>query len=261
MIQFTSDQLTAWAMLFFWPFVRILAFVAAAPIFGENSLPRMVKIGIAAVLAFLIAPVVPAIPAVSPVSYAGVWLAIQQIVIGVAIGFVMKVVFAAVQAAGDFVGLQMGLGFASFYSAAMGANAMVLSQLLNTFALLFFLAFNGHLIMIHVLADTFQTLPIGAGILHAGGWRLAARFGATVFTAGVSLALPLIAALLTINLAMGILNRASPQLSIFSIGFPLTLLSGLVVLAFMIPELGGVFQQLFTRGLNTMSALIQALAG
>ncbi|MES1923781.1 flagellar biosynthetic protein FliR [Salinisphaera sp. T31B1] len=261
MIEFTSDELTGWAMAFLWPFVRILAFVAVAPVFGENGLSRLGKIGIAVALALVIAPTVDRIPDVAPVSFTGVWLLVQQILIGSAIGLTMRVVFAAVQAAGDYVGLQMGLGFASFFSAAMGTNAMVLSQFLNTFAMLFFLAFDGHLIMVRILADTFTTLPIGAGGLSAAGWQTAALWGATVFTAGVGLALPLIAALLTINLTMGILNRASPQLSIFSVGFPLTLLAGLTVLAFMTPELGSVFSRMFVAGLEAMAHVAAALAG
>jgi len=261
MIHFTSGELTGWVMLFLWPFVRILAFVAVAPVFGENTLSRLGKIGVAAALALVIAPTLEGLPDVPPVSYAGVWLLVQQVLIGSAIGLVMRVVFAAVQAAGDFVGLQMGLGFASFYSAAMGTNAMVLSQLLNTFAMLFFLAFDGHLIMVRILAETFITLPIGVGGLNAQGWHMAALWGGEVFTAGVGLALPLIAALLTINLAMGILNRASPQLSIFSVGFPLTLLSGLIVLSFMVPELGAVFSRMFVAGLDSMARVVTALAG
>ena len=261
MIQIASGDLTAWVMTFFWPFVRILAFVAVAPIFGENTLSRLGKIGVAVALSILIAPTIEAFPRVSPVSFAGVGLLFQQILIGSGIAMVMRVVFAAVQAAGDFVGLQMGLGFASFYSAALGSNAMVLSQLLNTFAMLFFLAFDGHLLLIRILAHTFTALPIAGVRLDPAGWETAALWGATVFTTGVSLALPLIAALLTINLGMGVLNRASPQLSIFSVGFPMTLIAGLLMLFFMVPELGGIFERMFDAGLAAMQRLMAGFAG
>jgi flagellar biosynthetic protein FliR len=261
MIEFTTSPITPWVMSLFWPFVRILAFVAVAPILGENSLSRVAKVGVAVLLAFIIAPTLPPPPDIPPVSYVGVWLIVQQILIGIAMGLVMRVVFAAVRAAGDYIGLQMGLGFASFYSAAMGANIMVLAQILNVFALLFFLAFDGHLMMIRVLAFTFFELPIGAGTLDPEGWYTLVRWGGTVFSAGLGLALPLVTALLTINMALGILNRASPQLSIFSIGFPLTLLSGIVLLFFMVPELGGLFGQMFANGIDAMGAVLSALAG
>ncbi|MES1931171.1 flagellar biosynthetic protein FliR [Salinisphaera shabanensis T35B1] len=261
MIEFTTSQITPWVMAMFWPFVRILAFVAVAPIFGENSLSRVSKVGLAVLIAFIIAPTLPPPPDIPPVSYVGVWLIVQQVLIGIAMGMVMRVVFATVRAAGDYIGLQMGLGFASFYSAAMGANIMVLAQILNVFALLFFLAFDGHLIMLQVLAFTFVELPIGAGAIEAEGWYTLVRWGGTVFSAGLGLALPLVTALLTINMALGILNRASPQLSIFSIGFPLTLLSGVVLLYFMVPELGGLFEQMFANGIQAMGAVLGAMAG
>ncbi|WP_423821825.1 flagellar biosynthetic protein FliR [Salinisphaera sp. SPP-AMP-43] len=261
MLEFTSGQLTGWVMLLFWPFVRILAFIATAPIFGEISTPRRVKLGLAMLLTFIIAPTLGDIPNVPPVSIAGVWLVMQQVAIGVALGLTMRLAFGAVQSTGEFIGMQMGLGFASFYSAALGANTMVLGQLLNTFAMLLFLAFNGHLVLIHILAETFRLLPIGDSMLHAEGWQLAAQTGAIVFTAGISLALPLIATLLTINMAMGILNRASPQLSIFSIGFPMTLLAGLTVLTFLIPGLGDALHQLFDTLFNRTLEIANALAG
>lgn len=260
MIEFTTSQVTGWVMAIFWPFVRILAFVAVAPILGENGLSRVAKVGMAVLIAFVIAPTLPPMPATAPVSYAGVWLVIQQVLIGTGIAMVMRVVFAAVQAAGDYIGLQMGLGFASFYSAAMGANVMVLAQILNVFALLLFVAFNGHLLLIAILAESFFALPIG-GAVSTDGWQLLAQWGGTVFTAGLLLSLPLVTALLMINLALGVLNRASPQLSIFSIGFPLTLTMGLVLLTFMTPQLGGLVERMFADGVNAMRAITAALAG
>ncbi|RJS95162.1 flagellar biosynthetic protein FliR [Salinisphaera sp. Q1T1-3] len=261
MIDFTSGQLVGWVMSIFWPFVRLLAFVSTAPLFGENMVPRRIKIALAALLAFVIAPTLGPIPDVPPLSIAGVWLVVQQVMIGAALGLVMRLAFGVVQSTGEFIGMQMGLGFASFYSAALGANTMVLGQLLNTFAMLLFLAFNGHLILLDILARSFTLLPIGVDELHGDGWWLAARTGGILFTAGVSLALPLIATLLTINMAMGILNRASPQLSIFSIGFPMTLLAGLVVITFLIPDLGAFLHRLFDTLFERMLSVVGALAG
>ena len=261
MIQFDTAALTGWAMALLWPFIRLLAFTATAPVFGHNAVPRPAKLAVALVLTILIAPTLPPMPDVPPVSYAGVWLVLQQIVIGVAMGLVMRVVFAVVQAAGDYIGLQMGLGFASFYSPAAGANIMVISRFLNLLAILFFLAINGHLLMIRILAESFITLPVGASGLGAAGWRLVALWGGTVFSAGLLLALPLVAVLLMISLALGIMNRASPQLSIFSVGFPLSLTTGLIMLTYMTSELGGIFTRLFQHGFETLSQLIGAMAG
>lgn len=235
MIDFSSGQITGWIMFFFWPFVRLLAFVATAPIFGEGSVPRRVKIGLAGLLAFIIAPTLNTIPDVPPVSFAGVWLIMQQVAIGAALGLVMKLAFGVVETAGEFIGMQMGLSFSHFYSPALGGQTVVLSRILNAFAILLFLALNGHLVLIEILTRSFTLLPIGAGGLNASGWQLAVATGAILFKAGVSLAMPLVATLLIIHLAMGVLNRASPQLSIFSIGFPMMLLAGLAVMAFLTP--------------------------
>lgn len=259
MIEFTTAQLSAWVMSFFWPFVRILAFVGVAPIFGANNVSRLSKIGVAVVLAVAIAPTLGAMPDVPPFSYAGIWLLVQQVIIGIALGLVMRLVFTAVQAAGAYIGLQMGLGFATFFSAEAGTSTAVLSRFLNLFAILVFLAVNGHLIMIRILADTFTAMPVGPGHFNASAWETIARWGGTIFSAGLLLSLPLIAALLAANLAMGILNRASPQLSIFSIGFPVTLLAGLAMLLFMAPELDGLYVNMFDAGLRMMSAVVQTL--
>jgi len=261
MVEFSSGQLSGWIMLFFWPFVRLLGFVAAAPILGEAMVPVRVKVGLAALLAFVVAPGSAALPDVPMVSVAGVWLIIQQVLIGAAMGLVMRLAFSAVLAAGEYIGMPMGLGFATFYSSATGTNTVVLGQFLNAIAMLLFLAFDGHLLLLDILVRSFTLLPIGAGTLAGSGWELAARTGAIIFSAGVGLALPLIATLLAINIAMGILNRASPQLSIFSVGFPITLITGLIVLTFLTPKLGAVLQQLFNLLFGRALAVVGALAG
>ncbi|MGN6662520.1 MAG: flagellar biosynthetic protein FliR, partial [Achromobacter mucicolens] len=131
MFSFTLEQLNGWVGQFLWPFVRILALVATAPLFSESLIPVKVKIGLAFVLAVAIGPALDAMPPVAPGSYAGLWMVMQQVLIGIAMGFTMRIVFAAVQTAGEFVGLQMGLSFASFFDPSSGANTAVLSRLFN----------------------------------------------------------------------------------------------------------------------------------
>ncbi len=261
MVEFTTQDLTSWVMVFFWPFVRIAAFVGTAPIFGESSIPRRARVGIALLITVAIAPVLDVHPDLPPFSYPGVWVIAREVLIGSALGLTMRLAFGVAQATGTFVGMQMGLGFASFYSAALGGNAMILGRILNTVAMLLFLAINGHLVLLALLVDTFQILPVGVGRLDGAGWALAAETGTLVFTAGLSLALPLIGTLLTINLAMGILNRASPQFSIFSVGFPMTLLAGVTVFMFLMPELGPWFRHLFAEFFERISNIMALLAG
>ncbi|WP_411877542.1 flagellar biosynthetic protein FliR [Polaromonas sp. YR568] len=255
----TSDQLNLWMVAFLWPFVRMLALISTAPIFSEHAVPRRTKVGLAMLLTLVIAPTLGAPPAVPLVSAAGFWILVQQILIGAAMGFSMRMVFAAVQAAGEYAGLQMGLSFASFFDPTSGGNTMVIARLLNVMAMLIFLAVDGHLMLVMVLAESFQALPIADAPLAAGGWFLLANAGGEIFAGGLMLALPLIATLLTLNLAMGILNRVSPQFSIFAVGFPITLLAGVAMLQLLMQYLGPFLEPRFASGFGSTLGFLQGL--
>ena len=259
LVQFTSAQLAGWLAAFLWPFVRMLALVGTAPLFGERAVPARVKVGLAALLTVAVAPVLGPMPQVPPVSAAGAWLVAQQVLVGVAMGFSMRLVFAMVHAAGEYIGLQMGLSFASFFDPASGGNTMVLGRLLHALALLVFLAVDGHLMMLTILVESFRVLPVSAEPLAARGWEVLAGAGMQVFTGGLMLALPLVAALLTLNLAMGILNRVSPQISIFSVGFPVTLLAGLALLQVLMPLLAPFLEPRFAAAFEGTLRVLQGL--
>ncbi|AOK21899.1 flagellar biosynthetic protein FliR [Burkholderia ubonensis] len=252
MFSVTYAQLNAWLTAFLWPFVRMLALVAVAPVTGHASVPGRVKIGVAAFMALVVAPTLGAMPAVTVFSAQGIWIVVTQFLIGVAMGFTMQIVFAAAQAAGDAIGLSMGLGFATFFDPHASGATPVMGRFLNAVAILAFLAFDGHLQVLAALAASFQALPVSAELLHAPGWRTLAAFGATVFQMGLLLALPVVAALLIANLALGILNRAAPQVGIFQVGFPVTMLVGLLLVQLMVPNMVPFFGHLFDMGLDAM---------
>ena len=255
----TSDQLSVWVVTFLWPFVRMLALISTAPIFSEATVPRSAKIGLAALLAIVITPTLGPMPSVPLVSAGGFWILIQQVLIGAAMGFSMRMVFAMVQAAGEYAGLQMGLSFATFFDPSSGGNTMVLSRLLNVMAILIFLAVDGHLMLIMTLAESFRTLPIADTPLAASGWFRLVSAGSQIFSGGPMLALPLIAILLTLNLAMGILNRVSPQFSIFSVGFPITLLAGMGMLLLLMQYIGPFLEPRFATGFTSTLEFLQGL--
>ena len=260
MFTVTYAQLNMWLTAFLWPFTRILALVASAPVLSRSSLPTQVKIGLAAFTTLIVAPTLGPMPQVTVFSAYGVWILVNQFVIGLALGFTMQIVFAIVTAAGDLIGLGMGLGFASFYDPASASNESALSSWLNLIAMLAFLALDGHLQMIAALVETFQSLPISADVLAAPGFRLLAQWGSTVFSAGVLLSLPVVVALLITNLSLGILNRAAPQIGIFQIGFAVTLLVGLLLVQAMVPNLIPYFAHLFDLGIEEMGRVAAALA-
>lgn len=168
-LTFDSAQLTVWLSHYFWPLLRILALISTAPIFSEKQISKKVKIGLGGLIVILIAPTLPAsnIPIFSA---AGLWLAIQQILIGVALGLTMQFAFAAVRLAGEVIGMQMGLSFATFFDPSGGPNMPVLARLLNLLAMLLFLSFDGHLWLISLLADSFHTLPIQTQPLNGNGF-------------------------------------------------------------------------------------------
>lgn len=260
MVEVTFAQLQGWLVAFLWPFARITAFMAASPLWGHTSIPNQAKVGLAALIAIVIAPILPAMPDIAIMSWAGVGVMIEQVLIGLAMGLVMHIIFAVVQAAGDFIGLQMGLAFASFFDTASGTNIMVLSRIFYMITLLMFLALNGHLMVLETLIMSFQTLPIGIGTFNPGAFELLARYAGTIFASGMLLALPLVGSLLTINLALGILNRSAPQLTVFNIGFPTSLIVGLILMMVLMTDISRFLQRLFTQGLAFMQALIETMA-
>jgi len=259
MVAFQIDQLYDWINSFMWPFLRLLALMGLAPVLGEGGIPARAKVGLAALTALVIAPMLPAPPAISPASYQGLGIACQQVVIGMALGLTMRIAFAAVQTAGEFIGLQMGLSFASFFDPGTGANTAVLARLMNVVATLAFLALNGHLVMLAGLLRSFDILPIGQS-LHIQGWSVLFEWSAQIMASGMLLALPLIITLLTINLALGILNRTAQQLSVFAVGFPISLLTGLILLTVVLPQTQPFLMRLFDAGYASMYRLMRALA-
>ncbi|UXZ53823.1 flagellar biosynthetic protein FliR [Halomonas sp. 7T] len=260
MVEVTFAQLQGWLVAFLWPFARITAFMAASPLWGHSSIPNQAKVGIAALVAVVIAPVLPAMPSVPIMSWAGVGIMVEQILIGLAIGLVMHIIFAVVQAAGEFIGLQMGLAFASFFDLSSGTNIMVLSRILYMITLLMFVALNGHLMVLETLVMSFQTLPVGIGTLNPNAFELLARYAGTIFASGMLLALPLAGSLLIISLSLGILNRSAPQLTVFNIGFPTSLTVGLILLMVLMTDIGRFLQRLFSQGLTFMQSLIETMA-
>lgn len=188
MFSVTYAQLNGWLTAFLWPFVRILALMATAPVLNHMALPTRVKIALAAFITLIVAPTLPAMPDATVFSAAGVWIIVNQFLIGAAIGMTMQIAFAAVDAAGEFIGQQMGLGFAMLYDPRAGGNAVVVSRYLNTLAMLAFLVFDGHLQLIAALIMTFQSVPVDVNVVasasHAQGWRVMVGYGASVFPPG-----------------------------------------------------------------------------
>jgi flagellar biosynthetic protein FliR len=259
MINFTSMQLEAWLAAFIFPLARILALVASAPVIGNKQVPVRVKVGFAMLVTFLIAPTLNIPADIEASSGPGLFILLQQILVGLAMGFAMRLVFTAIDMAGDIMGMQMGLGFASFYDPINFTNTQVIAQFLGMLAALAFLSMNGHLFMLSTLAESFQAFPISTNIPSAHAMQTLALWGGSIFAHALRLSLPLIAALLITNLALGILTRSAPQLNIFAIGFPITLVVGFATLMLTLPYLAPLLEVFMQAGQNTMLTIAQQL--
>jgi flagellar biosynthetic protein FliR len=250
MITLSSADINMWIAGLLWPLTRILGLLAASPLFGNNAVPATVKVMLGVLLAMIVAPTVPALPAADPLSMAGLLILAQEMLVGLAMGFSIRMVFAAVEMAGEISSLTMGLGFATFFDPNTQGRSSAISQFLALVATLGFLAVNAHLVLLSVLVESFSTLPISATPIYAGGFKQLADWGARIFSTGVQLSLPIVAALLITNVALGILTRAAPALNLFGIGFPITLGVGLLVIAMVLPYLATPVQNLFLDGIE-----------
>lgn len=255
MITVNSAELQLWIASFLWPLTRILGLIAAAPLFGNISVPMRVKVMLGVMLALIIAPGVPQVPAMDPMSMTGFLILAQQFVIGTAMGFTVRVVFAAMEMAGELCGLTMGLGFATFFDPQTRGRSPAISQYLALLTLMVYLAGNLHLVLLATLADSFNTMPITTELVGGGVFRQLVSWSGSIFSSGVQLALPIVAALLITNIALGILTRAAPQLNLFGIGFPITISVGFIMIALALPYMTNPLLRLFSDGFSMIRLL------
>lgn len=249
------DDVLALFYTFLWPMTRISACLIAAPILSSMSVNTRLRVSLAMVLTILIYPLHDW-PIVDVLSGAGLVLFLEQVVIGVMMGLILQIVFAAVSAAGEFISLSMGLGFAMMADPNSGVQTPVISQFLVILATLVFVSIGGHLILIELLLDSFRLWPIGEPQLEmAMVWDLL-QWSVLLFTGATMIALPAMVVLLLTNSAMGVVSRAAPSLNVFAVGFPLTLLMGIVVLIVLLPSFMGNVQSLWFEAFQQIRLLL-----
>jgi flagellar biosynthetic protein FliR len=259
MLNVTTGQLELWLAQYLWPFIRIGACFMAAPVFGAQFVPPRVRLLLAGAVTLIVAPLVPP-PPITTFSAQGVIVAIHQILIGVATGFALQLIFDSLAMGGQLLSNAMGLGFAFNVDPLRGASTPVLGQLYMLLVTLTFLALNGHLVLIEILAQGFTTMPVGmTGLDGIALWHLVA-WGGQLFSGALTVALPGMTALLVANLAFGVMSRAAPTLNLFAIGFPVTLIFGLVIIYAGLPAVQGTFVDSLEQVFELMRALLGANA-
>ena len=247
MVSFTEAQLLAWLTPLLWPFLRALALLSGLPVFSQRAVPMRVKIGLALFIALAAQPSLPPMPAIaldSPVAFV---LVAQQVLVGLTLGFAVRLVFAAVELGGELIGLQMGLNFAGFFDPATASQGTASGRFFGTLVAFLFILANGHLALIGALVRSFDVFAVGDEPFAFLRQTQPQRWGAEVFTLGLWIALPLVGMLLFVNLVLGVISRVAPQISVFSVGFPVTVSVGLIGMLLTLPLLEQPFATALTR--------------
>jgi flagellar biosynthesis protein FliR len=256
-LSFTDAEIAQWTGQFFWPFLRILALFSAAPAFNSVSVPVRAKVALAFVIAVAVAGSVHQ-TAPLDLTWATVVIAVEQVLVGLAIGFAMQLTLTAMTLAGEFVGMQMGFGFASLFDFQSGFQVPVMGNFFGLVALLLFIALNGHLVLLGVLVKSFTIVPIAVGSgISADGWQALARAGAVLFQMGVWLALPVIAVLLATHLAVGFVSRVAPQFNVMSVGFSVFMWVGIAAVIALIPFFVPAVEHIIEAGLALISTVLR----
>lgn len=255
MLNIAASQLQGWIGDWIWPFFRIAACLMVAPVFGAGFVPPRLRIVLAGAIAWLVVPLLPPAPDIEPFSLPGLLVLAEQVLIGIAIGFVLQLVFDAVGLAGQLLANTMGLSFAFNVDPLRGASTAAIGQFYVVLMVLTFLVLDGHLAVVKLLVEGFRTLPVGAQGLGADGLLRVVASGSLLFSGALSIALPGLTALLVANIGFGLISRAAPTLNIFAVGFPVTIVFGLVVLQLGLPGVQQGFVSLLQQVLADAAAL------
>jgi flagellar biosynthetic protein FliR len=240
-----------------WAALRVSGVVMIAPVLGAMFVPPRARILITMVLAFAMLPAIGSVPAYSPLSIQGFLAIAQELLVGIAMGFMLKLAIEAAVLGGQIVSSGTGLSFAMVVDPQMGGIPL-LGRFYLIIATLLMLASNAHLQLIEMLAASFNVLPIGSGGFDAVDARGIAEFAGIMFVGALKLALPSVAALLMVNVAFGVISRAAPTLNLFAVGFPITLLMGFLIMLMDIPGHGPIWQSQLAE---TFAAISRLLSG
>jgi flagellar biosynthetic protein FliR len=230
MMALSMDAITQWVASLLWPLFRIGAFFMTVPLLGSQLVPARIRLYLSLSFTIMLWPLIDTQLWPSVDLAQALLITLQQLLIGLAMGVMVQVLFQIPALAGQIMAMQNGLGFAVMVDPVNGINVASIGQLYLLMANLLFLAMNGHLVLLQVLAASFETLPIGRGSISLNDIYHLIEQGSWLFSAALLISLPAITALLLVNLAFGLMARLAPQLNIFAIGFPFAMVFGLLVL-------------------------------
>ncbi|CBL45057.1 Flagellar biosynthesis protein FliR [gamma proteobacterium HdN1] len=255
-MEITESQIGTWIAEYFWPFCRIGALFLAIPLIGTRSVPQRIRIVLALSVTVVVAPLLGKMPAVELLSVDSWLIVIQQLLIGLLLGFVVQLLFQLFIVGGQMVAMQNGLGFSSLVDPTNGLSVAVISQIYLMTVNLVFFTLNGHLALIRFIVDSFQYLPVSTSGIAPDGYYMVIMHAVWMFQNAVLLSLPAVTALLVTNLSFGVMSRVAPQLNIMSVGFPMNMVAGVIVLWVTLPSLLPLYERTFDE---TMLFLLEVL--
>jgi flagellar biosynthetic protein FliR len=255
MLSLTVEQLSAFIASYLWPFFRIAGFLGVVPLIGTRLVPQRIRILLALLITLIVHPFLPDMPDVEPLSMASFVIILQQVMIGACLGFIVETLMQVFVIAGQMIAMQTGLGMATLIDPSNGVSVAIVSQWFLFFVSFLFLAMNGHLVVLSIVIDSFQSIPIGQGL--SGQWFLQiVQWGSWMFAAALSVSIPALTALLMVNLTFGVMNRAAQQLNVFALGFPVAMMFGLFILWAFMATIIGHFDRFTMQLFNFMQTLI-----
>ncbi|MGH1441689.1 MAG: flagellar biosynthetic protein FliR [Cellvibrionaceae bacterium] len=257
MFEFSDSQIGQFVGQYFWPLTRISAFVLAAPIFGTRVISARIRLVLSVMLTILVAPLLPALPPFTTLSLDMALITVQQILIGVTLAFIFQVTFQVFVLAGQYIAMKMGLGFAQMNDPSNGVSVTIISQFYLLTTTLLFLSINGHLAILKIIVDSFTIMPIGETGFSASDFYQIVNLGGWMFASALTIALPVLTALLVVNIAFGIMSRSAPQINIFAVGFPVTLIFGLLLMWLDFNAFLPSFNQFVNEGLTFGQQILQ----
>jgi len=252
MVAFDTTQLSHWYGALFWPLTRVLALFAAAPVLSHAAIPLRAKVAMAVAITLAIAPAVSVPPLTGVLEASGFVQLAHNILVGLALGFMIRLVFVGVELAGQLIGLQIGLSFASYFNPDSRETENVVSNFMSMLVLLMFLAIDGHLMLLSSLVESFRAFPPDAAANFPLEPLALVRAASSLFEIALSICLPILAVMLLVNVVLGVMARVAPQLNLFAVGFPLTVLAGLAALTLFLPTLEAPIREVLERGLAVL---------
>ena len=258
MISLSEQQIFSLIGTYFWTLTRVTAMIGAAPVISSRSVPVRAKLALAVSISLLVAPFNHDVPQLQPLSADMLLITFNQVLIGIAMGLCLQVVFTMFIVGGQVVAYQMGLGFSQMVDPQSGTQVPVISQFYIIVITLLFFTLNGHLAVFKLLIDSFQLLPIGTEGLQSNGYWLIIEWSRQMFLGGISIALPAIASVFMVNFTFGLVTRSAPQFNIFSIGFPITIVTGFLIIYITATTIYPHFKEQLSNALSVSQGVLQA---